>query len=249
MRIFLTSAVAIAGASMLTAGASAAGGYVAPVATPPIVGPVVAVEPASSWAGAYGGVALGYSFGGDDEVGLDFFDGGVLDSRATGLADLDIGGVTGSLHGGYRWQRGSWVYGPELSLEGGSVDDSADFSEGGVSGTISNSVNYIAALTLKTGYLVNPQTMVYGTAGWNYGDFTYELEGPSGSGSDDYTANGYVLGLGVERQVSERMSVFAEYQYRDFGSTDATFADGADSVVTVATPKHQNVKLGVNFRF
>lgn len=222
-----------------------AGGYIAPVTEVPVIAPIVDVAPVSDWAGAYVGGSLGYSFGGDDEVGLDFFTGGTLTGRDTGLGDLDLNGPTASVHAGYRWQRGAWVFGPELAIEGGSVDDSVEFSSGGTDYTAESSVNYIATLAMKTGYVVNPQTLVYGTAGLTYGDFSYDLN----TASEDYTANGWAVGLGVERKLSDRMSVFAEYQYRDFGSTDVSFADGADSIVTVATPKHQNVKLGVNFRF
>lgn len=242
----LISSAAATGALLAVAGAANAGGFVAPVAETPIVAPIVDVAPASDWAGGYAGVSLGYSFNGDDEVGLDFYDGGVLDGRETGLTNLDLHGVTADLHAGYRWQRGSWVFGPELAIEGGSVDDTQDFDNGVVAGTVESSVNYVATLAMKTGYVVNPATMVYGSAGFAYGDFSYAV---GSSPDEDYNASGYTLGLGVERKVSDRMSVFAEYQYRDFGSEDVTFTDGTDSIVTVATPKHQNIKVGVNFRF
>lgn len=249
MRRQVFASLIASGAAMLAVNAASAGGFIAPVVDTAVVAPVPVVEaPASDWAGAYGGVSLGYSFGGDDEVGLEYFSGGAATGRDTGLANLDIGGVTGALQAGYRWQRGAWVFGPELAIEGGSVDDSVSFTSRGVDYTAESSVNYIATLALKTGYIVNPQTLVYGTAGLAYGDFTYDLNDATPA-SEDYNANGWMLGLGVERKLSDRMSVFAEYQYRDFGSEDVTFPDGSDSTLTVATPSHQNVRLGVNFSF
>ncbi len=40
---------------------------------------------------------------------------------------------------------------------------------------VESSVNYIAGLQFKTGYIANPQTMVHGTAGVVHGDFDYRL--------------------------------------------------------------------------
>lgn len=248
MRHHLMTSFCAASAFLTVTGTASAGGFVSPVIDQPVAAPVAAA-PVSDWAGAYGGAALGYSFGGNDEVGLDLYSGGALLDRATGLTELELSGVTADLHAGYRWQRGNWVFGPELSIEGGSVDDASDFTYDGEAGRIESSINYLATLTMKTGYLVSPATMVYGSAGLAYGNFSYDLTGPDGSGSDDYSANGYVLGLGVERKIGGNLSVFAEYQYRDYGRTDVTFTDGADSLVTVGTPTHQNVKVGVNFSF
>lgn len=234
--------------------AAQAGGFIAPVETTPIVAATPA--PVASWGGAYGGVALGYSFGADDEIGLDVFKNGKREFRRTKLSDVKISGPTVDLHAGYRWQLSRWVYGPELSIEGGSVDDEKDFNLTEPDGDIvklnaKSSVNYIASLTFKAGYLMNPQTMVYGSAGVVHGDFDYKLVTEVGSYSKDYSAQGYALGLGVERQLTDRMSVFAEYQYRDFGSENLTFSDteSNSSGVTVATPKHQNIKMGINFSF
>lgn len=248
MRRHVMASLCAASAFLAAAGMASAGGFVSPVLDQPVAAPVTPA-PAADWAGAYGGIALGYSFGGDDEVGLDAFEDGALVGRETGLTNLELSGVTADVHAGYRWQRGNWVFGPELSIESGSVDDVSDLTFDGEAGRIESSVDYLASLTLKTGYLVSPATLVYGSAGLAYGKFSYDLTGLDVSGTEDYSANGYVLGLGVERKIGGNMSVFAEYQYRDYGRTDVTFTDGADSLVTVGTPTHQNVKFGVNFSF
>ena len=254
MRFRSCTIPAVVLATALLPVAAQAGGYIAPVDTTPIA--PVEPAPVGTWGGAYGGVSLGYSFGADDEVGLDLFEDGERAFRRTDLTNVEISGPTVDLHAGYRWQRSQWVYGPELAIEGGSVDADEDFTisfpDGFTgAGNVESSVNYIASLVFKAGYLVNPQTMIYGAAGVTHGDFDYKLSGSDGSATEGYTAQGYVLGLGVERQVSDRMSIFAEYQYRDFGREDVTFTDSAtnSSAVTVATPKHQNVKMGINFNF
>ena len=57
---------------------------------------------------------------------------------------------------------------------------------------------------------------------------------------------GGVAGLGVERKVTDRWSVFGEYEYRGFDKKKVTDANGFTSE---ATPEHHSVKLGVNFSF
>ena len=102
-------------------------------------------------------------------------------------------------------------------------------------------VDSLLGIRLKTGYLVRPDTLVYGIAGWQQGDFTYSVDGEE----EGYDADGYVLGLGVERKLTDRMSVTGEYEYANFGSTDIEYLGRT----TVATPEHSNVKLGLNFSF
>lgn len=254
MRIKSTFAVASLLAMM--APVAQAGGLIAPVQEPPVVVAPIS-EPVSDWAGGYAGGWIGYAFGADDEVGFDYYEDDNLIGRQNDITNLDVSGLNGGLHLGYRWQRGSWVFGPELTIEGGDINDTQGGSDVVAGETIEFSleskVNYIAGLQMKAGYVVNPKTMVYGTAGYVHGDFDYVLSGSyggeAGSVNEDYTANGYSLGAGVERKLNERWSMFAEWQYRNFGKTDVTFADGADELVTRATPEHHNLKLGVNFAF
>lgn len=234
--------------------AALAGGYAAPVTETPIV-VVETAAPVSDWAGGYAGASIGYSFGADDEIGFEDRDNGVTSGRYNGLGNVDVSGVTGDLHAGYRWQRGGWVFGPELSIEGGSVDESDDIdvtsSDGSfaLAGEVKSEVNWIGSLLFKAGYTVNPQTLVYGAAGVTRGDFDYSLTTGGETTTKGYSATGYVVGLGVERKLNERLSAFAEYQYRNYGKTDVTYNNAAGDLVTRATPEHSNIKLGVNFSF
>lgn len=230
------------------AGAAQAGGFGAPVVE---VAPVaVETAPVSDWAGAYVGGTVGYAFGGDDEVGFRFYENGALDEVVNGLTDLEVKGANAGLHLGYAWQRGQWVYGPELGVEFGKIDAKKDgIDEDGDYSAIESKVNHILSLRIKGGYLVNPQTLVFGTAGAVRGDFDYKLAGPDGSATEGYSANGYSVGLGVERKLTERLSLTGEWEYRNFGKTKITYTDGVDSLTTNATPEHHNVKLGLNFSF
>ena len=226
-----TRKLVLPGAALVAlSGAAAAGGYVAPVVDDPVIAAVP--QSASSWNGLYLGGSIGYSFAADDEIGIR------NPGMNAALGKVDIKGATAGLHAGYRWQRGNWVYGPELWIEGGSVDDTADTSFG----EVKSELNHLVGLQLKTGYLVDPQTLVYGTAGYVHGDFDYSIGGLT----EGYSADGYSLGLGVERKLRENLALFAEWQYRNFGKTDVGFDDG---LTTYATPEHHNIKLGVNFSF
>lgn len=221
--------IAASVAALLSVPAAHAGGFVAPVLD---VEPAPVVTPApSDWQGGYAGITLGYAFGGDDDIGV----------RPPGgdIGNAELSGANAGLRLGYRWQRDRWVVGPEVAYVAGDISDDFDF---GVGGEFESEVNNLLGLRLKTGYLVRPDTLVYGIAGWQKGDFTYNVNG----NSEDYDADGYVVGLGVERQLTERMSLTGEYEYSDFGSTDVDIVPGATSV---ATPSFSNVKLGLNFRF
>lgn len=223
------SVVAASAAVLLSVPAAHAGGYIAPVldVAPPV--PVVSA-PVADWQGAYAGITLGYAFGGDDDIGV----------RPPGgnIGSAEITGANAALRLGYRWQRNRWVVGPEISYGVGEIDDSFDFA----GGEFESEANDLLGIRLKTGYLVRPDTLVYGIAGWQEGDFAYSVNG----NDVDYDADGYVLGLGVERRLTDRMSLTGEYEYSDFGSTDVEIVPGATSV---ATPSFHNVKVGLNFRF
>lgn len=240
-------ATTVSSALVLGAGASFAGGIVAPVVdtTPIIVAPVMA----TSWAGAYVGGSLGYITGTDDQVGLALFESGAEIDSVGGLGDVGVSGPTVGLQLGYRWQRDNWVFGPELGIELGGVDERVEFGPASEGLSVESEVNNIATLVLKTGYIVNPNTMVYGTLGVARGDFDYTLGGNGESQTQGFTLTGAAAGLGVERMMNERISVFAEYQYRDFGNETVDYTDGVDSLRTQASMTMSSIKIGANFRF
>lgn len=221
----------LASAAALTFGAALAanaGGYVPPVVEPVVVEPVVAA-PVGDWQGGYAGLTLGYAFGGDDEVGL----------NGTNVDTLEVSGVNAGVRVGYRWQRDRWVFGPELGFEGGNIDDS--FSTDGYDAE--SKIKNVLALRLKTGYALDNGMLVYGTIGAARAKVDYSIGGTDID--DTYTKSGYIVGLGVEKMLTERMSVTGEYEYANFGKEDLS----AGGVSTEATADYHNVKLGLNFKF
>lgn len=248
---FFVSVSALAAINAVAATSALAGGYVAPVVEPvAVVAPPVVVSQPSDWAGAYVGGALGYAFASDDEVGLERRNAaGDRVARSADLGAVDIKGPTFGLHAGYRWQRDNWVFGPELSIEAGSVDASTNVDAIGVAGEVSSELNYLVGLRMKTGYAVDPDTLLYGTFGIAYGDFDYTLSQQGNSQTESYSDTTLTVGLGAERRINERLSAFAEWEFRKFGKTEISYTDGDNHLVTMATPKHHHIKVGVNYRF
>lgn len=233
-------------ATMLAGSAASAGGYIAPVVEEIV--PIVEPAPALTWKGAYVGATVGYAFNGDDEVGY-AFDDNVFATPET----LEISGANAGIRAGYRTQftgrTREWVIGGELSYEGGNIDDSFD------NGTYSaeNSINSVIALRMKTGVLnAAGNTLFYGIVGVAQADYDYEFSGLlddiafSGK-TDGETATGYIVGLGVERKLNERLSLTGEWEYANFGKETLKSGDGIFS--TEMTPEFHNIKIGLNYQF
>lgn len=224
----------------LTLGAIAAnaGGYIAPVVETGVVAPVVET-PVSDWAGGYAGLTLGYAFNGKDEVGVDQSEVGTPN-------ELTLSGANAGVHVGYRWQKDRWVFGPELGYEGGNIKDS--FSTGGYDAE--SKIKNVLALRMKTGYLLDNGMLVYGIAGVARAKVDYSVVGDGDSGAisvdDSFSRTGYIVGLGAEKKLTERMSLTGEYEYANFGKEVLEDGLGAS---TRATPEFHNVKLGLNFKF
>lgn len=196
-----------------------------------------------TWEGAYLGGALGYAFNGDDEVGV--FSPANAYQGYTG--NLELSGAYLSLRGGYRWERENWVFGPELSIQGGNIKDSVNVTNDSLTGTAETKEKYGLTLSMKTGYKVRPETIVYGRAGVAYSKFDYKMNNAfTGSeASDDFGRAGYLLGLGAEHKLNDRLSVTGEVNYRNFGSKDLDM----NGVRTRATPKYIGLEVGLNYQF
>jgi outer membrane immunogenic protein len=108
---------------------------------------------------------------------------GLYGGLHVGHADADgDNGFVGGVQLGYNWQAQQIVYGVEGDIS--------------LSGT--HSIDWLASLRGRVGYLIQPRVLVYGTAGLglvNGGD----------------TDAGFVYGLGVEGKLTRTMSARIEY--------------------------------------
>ncbi|MFB9221682.1 outer membrane protein [Paracoccus cavernae] len=222
--------------------AANAGGYIAPIVEAEVA-PIVEVTPAGDWAGAYAGVTLGYAFSGEDRVGLE---NPTIAGDQHNYGKLDLSGANAGVRVGYRWQKDKWVFGPELGYEAGNIEDSV--SEGGYESH--SKIKDVVALRFVTGYSVRPDMLVYGVAGVARGKVEYSVTGDGANGPSDiedtFNRTGYIVGLGVEKKLTDRVSLTGQYEYANFGKETLTSSTGLD---TEATAKYNNVKVGLNFRF
>ncbi|MBT0780481.1 outer membrane beta-barrel protein [Paracoccus sp. pheM1] len=246
----LHATAAAASLTLAAALAANAGGFTPPIVDSGVTAPIVEV-PAGEWAGGYAGVTLGYAFGEGEYVGFTEIPGGYLGTAGK----LELSGANAGLRIGYRWQRNRWVFGPELGFEGGNIDDVLTYDNAYDGSTdVSSKVKSVLALRVKTGYAVQPDLLVYGVAGLARADIEYRVaatDDAGGSFSDEanYKQSGYILGLGVEKKLNDRMSVTGEYEYANFGKSTRTFTLNSETASTQATPDYHNLKLGLNFKF
>ncbi|WP_424939464.1 outer membrane protein [Aliiroseovarius sp. S253] len=208
----------------------------------PAVDAAVVYEDLTPWEGAYVGGTIGYHFPGGDRVGIEPSVGAPFN-----LGDLDISGWNGSLRAGYRWQFADFIVGSELAVEGGYVEDT--ITNGNY--RASTKLNHALSLRVKAGTIMPIfDSFVYATVGLSRAEFDYEVTGSGGNGpisfDETYSTNGYILGVGFERPISDRWTLTGEYEYVNFGKDELT--DGAGNT-TLATPLFHTLKLGLNYNF
>jgi outer membrane immunogenic protein len=108
---------------------------------------------------------------------------GIYGGVHAGYADGDgDNGFVGGVQLGYNWQTKQIVYGVE----------------GDVSLTGAHSIDWLASVRGRLGYLIEPRLLVYGTAG---------LGVVNGDGTDA----GFAYGVGVEGMLTRAMSARLEY--------------------------------------
>ncbi|MGQ0673891.1 MAG: outer membrane protein [Hyphomicrobium sp.] len=162
-------------------------------------GPAVSPEPYEyhepaqfgRWNGFYLGLTYGYA-------------GGWTDVSSGGSSfDIDTEGGNGSLFAGYNWQFGRIVTGLEADIGIGDL--------GGNENGISTDLNSLGSVRGRLGYLVTPNFMLFGTAGFAYADIDFSGRGDTVS----ETLTGYQVGGGTELKFSDPWSLKLEYVYTD----------------------------------
>jgi len=119
----------------------------------------------------------------------------------------------------------------------------------------------------KMGYLVNQETMLYGTAGLAIAQVNRTLTQLPGEASGTLlsmnsqtskTENrlGYVLGMGIERVITENISLKFEFNYVDFGTQDFIHdktipveGNPANRISQSLKMTNTSTSLGLNYRF
>lgn len=132
--------------------------------------------------------------------------------------DQDKRSVTGGVFAGYdRTINGRFVVGAEAGLDFAS-DNEVTASASGTSYSVDP--KYSFDLTARAGYLVTPQTLLYVRGGYTNARIrtTVTTAGDVQTASDNQ--DGWLVGGGVERQLTQNVSARLEYRYSKLSEGD-----------------------------
>lgn len=133
---------------------------------------------------------------------------------------------------GYDLRLGNIVLGLEGALTGRSGKDDGGSTDFGPGRTVN--------ATARAGILVDAKGLIYARAG--YSNARIETSDPDNSAQN---RDGYLLGAGYERLISDKLSARLEYSFGDYGHASRP---GIGGPVNLKYQRHA-VAAGVNFRF
>jgi outer membrane immunogenic protein len=228
VRIFGFAAVALAGAS--SAQIASAADLIIPTKAPPpnLITPVAAVN----WTGLYVGGAVG-----------GVFDTARFNRPGTGLSDDSIGAIdarpTYSIYGGLNYQVLPWaVIGVEAEHTKLSL---ATFRELGPAFDFLEEASRIDSVTGRAGFLLWPNTMIYGKAGPAW----MKVQGFDGFGTAfQKLLPGIQTGVGIETLVTQNIALRAEASY-NYADNLLSLNFGTD----LYRPSFLQVQLGLAYKF
>ena len=245
-----------------------AGGKMAPM-EPVVVTPAPApMTQPMTWTGFYGGLGIGYGRGASNTNITSGEPAGLpngepeFKSQEVSLRPVfgnqsynpSVSGFFGSARLGYDVQRGNFVFGGLIEGTAGKISGSETISSDdsqSPGGTAHASYSNLMSVAVRGGPLVNDgNTLLYGRLGMSRAklDARVEPDGGFGSASGSSTGTGVNVGLGAEHLLTESISVFAEYNYHDVGTSFTMTSDDGPSWDVKGKGLH-TVTMGVNFRF
>lgn len=134
------------------------------------------------------------------------------------VQDLDASVLGGGLQVGSSWDMGGYLLGIEASITGfGSSATSTRSIEEGTVSFFSREVQNQLALTPRIGWVVN-NSLLYAKAGLAMSKVgaMHDQNGTLIEGSSSET--GWIIGLGAEGPLSDRLNAKIELSHADFGS-------------------------------
>lgn len=216
-------------------------------------------SPSQDWSGPYIGLTAGWSHSRTkviDLTGEEFGDDTPGASLAFTTDGLGVGGTIG-----YNFQRGSFVFGPEIDF-GIATNKDTHLVEDEGDGAYTN-YNFSGSFALRAGYAFS-RTLIFAKAGLALakirsagGEFDgigdEDSDGKWGfdgdeSGFGDKTRAGWLIGAGVEHLLLNGWSLKLEYTYADFGEKTYTDLEGDGADYKFEDHFH-NVRLGMNYHF
>ena len=258
--LFTVSAIALA----LSAGSALAADLPsrkeAPVYVPP-------PPPPPLWTGFYGGLNIGGAWdanGGQSGASAYYDPNYSIGATVAGTSNLfflpngntvgNEGGIVGGAQVGYNFQFNQFVIGAETAFQGTSLSGGGNNTPLTLFPSPYNSNNYLtpvgaitgANISLpwfgtvrgRAGWLVTPTFLIYGTAGFAYGQVD--------AWGFNNTLTGWTAGGGVEWMFAPHWSAKAEYLYVDLSNTGGY---GGWNIGQSFHPQLNVVRVGVNYHF
>jgi opacity protein-like surface antigen len=230
--------------------------YNAMAAVPP-------VAPVFSWSGFYLGVNAGYGWGRDPFTNL------VATTPAgapVNLSGVDSRGFIGGFQAGANLQAGSAVGGLEIDLSGSDIKGTSSISVlvgGGatVAQTQTDKFDLLGSGRARLGYLVWPNTLLYGTGGLAWTRLEQTVTNVNSDGTFITTTPswrfGWTAGAGVETRLwNTNWLARVEYLHYDFGNSGGSFialvGGGVTDVIASTTSRHLTadvVRAGFGYKF
>ncbi|MCC0058714.1 MAG: outer membrane beta-barrel protein [Hyphomicrobiaceae bacterium] len=178
---------------------------------------------ASEWTGPYWGLSAGLgggrSSGWFDHAGFEFSSS--PKTNVSGVADIYVGA---NAQVAPRIVLGVQVEGSLGQLNFDSEDENVAASS--VRGQDVNQLEleWMISVLGRAGWLVTPDTLLYGLLGWTYGHFDVEefVSQASFEPLRDFGSNGITAGAGIEKKLSPLWTLRAEYRYTHFADESFT---------------------------
>jgi len=135
---------------------------------------------------------------------------------------------------GYNFQSGNFVFGLEGSLAAANFDGrfTAPFSPAMTSAAWSPNMNWLGTVTGRVVYSFG-QWLPYVKGGFATAEVGSPLQGAGpmlGAFSQGSQVNGWTAGLGLEYQITSKLSLGVEYLYTDFGNNPGGAPSGAPPI-------------------
>lgn len=209
----------------------------------PVVPTVIAATPI--WTGFYVGAHLGAGWSDfeDDTSFLGFDLGSALDDDRNAF-------FIGGLQAGYNWQTGPLVLGVEADVSFANMEEDVSIGDRRFGVKATAETDLMATARARVGYAFD-RFMVYGTGGVAITHVETDVRanlGPFGLRSGDGQSYvGWVVGAGVEGQITPNLSARLEYLYADFGEDRHTFFGGL--LASEVELDAHILRAGVNYKF
>jgi outer membrane immunogenic protein len=242
--------IAVAFASLVTAGTAIAAD-VSYQAAPPVPAPPM---PAFSWTGFYVGAHAGHGWSLNEQTFTS-----ILGNLLTNENNYTGAGFLGGAQAGFNYQVGPWVWGVEGEFSSAGIDGEGNCVIASPTALLNcdTKADWLGTAAARIGFASN-KTLVFvkGGGAWVHDKYDVsDFEPPPRSDSVDQTRLGWMFGTGVEYAFYGNWSAKVEYDYLDFGTQGVTFpglpAFSPQFIRTTVDIRQriQLVKFGLNYRF